>query len=241
MLKKGGKFPEILLFWPTRIRNECTRHGGMERRRSPPSGAAGFPHTLLHTAECIQITLNPKCRRQIPDSGERQRVTRAPLLLALQPLQRFKVDVEIFIKHPSGVSWISNIPEVCVPPLSHSLQRSSRNIIFLWQTQLFFNCLAAFFFFFKHAVDFLLSGMLPTRTLKSLDFWVDWHKLWILTERRDLIKGNLNLSLSKPIAENEQQKPETIYNPTKAAEFKIKFSCFLLSCLQLQRFGTFIF
>lgn len=70
------------------------------RMRSHPWSGAG-PHTLFHTAECIQITVNPKCQRQIPDSSTRSCHIRSTLA-ALQPLQQFKTDFKISLSIPEA-------------------------------------------------------------------------------------------------------------------------------------------
>lgn len=56
-------------------------------------------------------------------------------------------------------------------PLSRSPLRNSKTAFFLSQRKLLFDCLAAV------SLVFLLSGLLPSQTLKSLDF--DWDKLQI--------------------------------------------------------------
>lgn len=70
------------------------------RMRSHPRSGAG-PHTLFHTAECIQITVNPKCQCQIPDSSTRSCHIRSTSA-ALQPLQQFKTDFKISLSIPEA-------------------------------------------------------------------------------------------------------------------------------------------
>lgn len=161
------------------------RDGGKEK---PSQRRRWFPHTLFHTVECIQIMVNHKCRRRIPDSGERQHVTRAPLLLRSNHWSGSR----------STVKFLSSIPQAY-----HELATSQRFVCRHWATSrwgivklLLPFAKATLLQLFGNSSSFCSQPCCRPVTLKSLDFE------WIATNYKYNRETEFNKGWLKPSSFN---------------------------------------